>query len=109
MENLSLVSGGAIAVNRFVEALKPYIDKLGLADNTRKGVLILIAVLSGILIALLSNGAINLFAVIYAMPTLLGQILTGIIIGFGSDIVNAFITLLYGARDRVAPPASTTK
>lgn len=105
MEEFALVFAAAAAVNRFVEFIKPRIDALKFSDATRDGVLVLIAVLTGILIALLSGGAINMFATIYGLPALVGQILTGVLAGLGADVLNAVLGVLYGWRDNTAAKA----
>jgi hypothetical protein len=104
--DLTVVLGASVAVNRFVEFIKPYIDKLGFSEDVRKGVLVLVSVLVGILIALLSNGAVNIFTSVPALPPIAGQILTGVLAGFGADVLNAFVKLLYW-RDNL--PASASK
>lgn len=103
MEDFALVFAAATAVNRFIEFIKPRVDALKLTDSTRDGVLVLIAALTGILIALLSGGAINIFATVYGLPPLAGQILTGVLTGLGADVLNAVIGVLYGWRDRATP------
>lgn len=99
--DFAVVLAASAAVNRFVEFVKPYVDKLKLADNTRDGVLVLIAVLAGILIALLSDGAVNIFTGVPRLSPLGGQLLTGVLAGLGADVLNAFISLFYGWRDTV--------
>jgi hypothetical protein len=101
--DFTLVLAAAAAVNRFVEFVKPYVDKLKLADSTRDGVLVLISVLSGILIALLSNGGVNIFSGVSSLTPIAGAILTGVLAGLGADVLNAVISLLYGWRNTVAP------
>lgn len=100
--DFAIVLAAAASVNRFVEFIKPYVDKLKLADDVRNGILVLIAVIAGILIALLSDGAVNVFGGVPRLTPLAGQILTGVIAGLGADVLNAVISLLYGWRDTVA-------
>jgi hypothetical protein len=104
--DFTLVLAAAAAVNRFVEFAKVYVDKLGFTDSVRDGVLVLIAVLSGILIALLSGGAVNLFTSVPTLTPLAGQILTGVLAGLGADVLNAVIGLLYGWRDNTDAKAA---
>jgi len=99
--DFTLVLGAAAAVNRFVAFVKVYVDKLGLEDKTRDAVLVLIAVLAGILIALMAP-AINIFTNIPTLPLLAGQILTGAIAGLGADFLNGVLGLLYWQT----PPAN---
>lgn len=99
--DFAIVLAAAAAANRFVEFVKPQVQKLNLSDNAYNAVLTLIAVLSGILIALLSNGAVNIFTGIPTLTPVAGQILTGVLAGLGADVLNAVISLLYGWRDNV--------
>lgn len=100
MNDFTLYLAAAAAVNRFAEFSKGYIDKFAWAEQTRKSVLVLISVLAGVLIALMSN--LNLFAGIGRLPEMAGVILTGVLAGFGADVINAFVDLLYGWKNAAA-------
>lgn len=104
--DFALVLAASAAVNRFVEFVKPYVDKLKFSDEVRDGVLVLVAVLVGILIALLSDDAVNVFMGIPRLSPIAGQILTGVLAGLGADVLNAVISLLYGWRDNTDAKAA---
>lgn len=103
--DFTLVLAAAAAVNRFVEFVKPYVDKLKFTDDVRDGVLVLVAVLAGILIGLLVP-AVNMFTSIPTLSPLAGQVLTGVLAGLGADVLNAVISLLYGWRDNTDAKAA---
>ena len=99
MNDFGAVLACAAAVNRFVEFMRPLVGKLNLSEEVYKSVLVLIAVLSGIAVALM--GKLNLFVGVDGMNDLLGILLTGVVSGLGADVLNAVIDLLYGWRDTV--------
>lgn len=93
MNDFTLYLAAAAAANRFTEFAKAYVDKFQWSEQTRKSVLVLIAVLAGVAVALMSD--LNLFFGIARLPQTAGVILTGVLAGLGADVVNAFIDLLY--------------
>lgn len=95
------------AVNRFVDVVKPSVRKFKISTEAQDVVLKVFAVLIGVMATLASNGALNLFTDIPRITPLFGAILTGALIGLGSEVVHGFIDLLYGWRARPALLAQT--
>ena len=85
------------AVNRLVSALKPRIGQLGLrfgwSDDVYDVVLQLIAIVAGIILALTTSA--NVIPASLNASSLIGMIITGVLIGLGSDVLNAVIEFLY--------------
>lgn len=95
------------AVNRFVDVVKPSVRSWKISAAYQDAVLKIFAVLLGVMVTLVSNGALNLLADVPRITPLLGAILTGTLIGMGSEVVHGFIDLLYGWRARPALLAQT--
>lgn len=103
--DFSVIVAASATVNRFVAFVKPYIRKLPYSTEIQDGLLVLVQVLAGILIALL--GSLSLFAAIPTLPPIVAYVLTGAAIGLGADVLNALIDLLYGWKNNVTTlPAS---
>lgn len=104
--DFTLVLALAIAVERFTEVIKPAIASFKLSDEAYAAVLKLIGILTGIVLALVSNTSVNLLSGYPLVPPLLGVIITGAIAGGGSAIVHAAIDLFYGWRDNTEAKAA---
>ena len=73
------------AIERFVQMLKPAIEKLGLSNEGYNAVVIFVSVVLGIVMVLISNQQLNLLAGLPLIPPLVGTLITGGAAGFGSD------------------------
>jgi uncharacterized protein (DUF697 family) len=91
----------ASSVNRFVELVKPAIKKFGFTDDVYTAAVQLVAVLVGILIGLIAQ--VNLLAFVPTIPPVLGIVITGAFMGFGGDVLNGAIDLLYSWQKPVEP------
>ena len=87
------------AVNRLVSVLKPSIANLKLPDKTYDIVLQLIAIAAGIILAFITNA--NIIPAALNVSSLLGTIITGALIGLGSDILNAVLAFLYTGQNPI--------
>lgn len=97
--DFSVVLAASAAVNRFVEFVKPVIRKLPYSVQVQDALLVLVQVLAGIAVALIGN--LNLFIGVSALPQFAAVLLTGAIVGLGSDVINVVIDLLYGWKNSV--------
>lgn len=105
--DFSLVIAASAAVNRFVEFVKPQIRKLPYSPDVQDGLLVFIQVLAGIAVALMGN--LNLFVGVPTLPAWFATVLTGVIAGLGSDVINVVIDLLYGWKNNVTNPPATVQ
>lgn len=103
-----LLFGGIAAVNRFVEFAKTYVDRLNLNEDTRALFLRVLAVLGGVLVALISEGRINVLEGINGIHPLVELLVTGLTLGLGADFANALLGLLYGWNNPTPPPPNLT-
>lgn len=107
--DFSVVLAASAAVNRFVEFVKPQVRKLAYSTDVQDAILVFVQVLAGIAVALMGN--LTLFTGVATIPVWFATVLTGVIIGLGSDVINVVIDLLYGWKNNVtatqsAPSAS---
>jgi hypothetical protein len=102
--DFSVVLAASAAVNRFVEFVKPRIRALKYSVDVQDSILVLIQVLAGIAVALMGN--LNLFTGIATLPTVFATVLTGVVVGLGSDVINVVIDLLYGWKNNVTSTQS---
>lgn len=105
--DFSVVLAASATVNRFVEFVKPRVRALRFSVEVQDSILVLIQVLAGILVALMGN--LTLFTGVTAIPAWFATVLTGVIIGLGSDVINVVIDLLYGWKNNVTAPVATTE
>lgn len=96
---LETILAAAVAVNRFIEAIKPGLEK-ALPKDWYEGIVRLVACLAGILVAFVAGG-LNIVPESLHVPQVAAVVLTGILIGLGSDAVNWFMDLLYGWQTKV--------
>lgn len=87
------------AVNRLVAVLKPSVANLKLPDKTYDIVLQLIAIAAGILLAFITSA--NIIPAALNVSSLIGTIITGALIGLGSDILNGVLAFLYTGQSSV--------
>lgn len=99
--DFSVVLAASAAVNRLIEAVKPFVRKWNISTEVQDGVLVILQVLAGIAVALMGN--LSLFTAVPQIPTFAGLMLTGAIIGLGADFIHIIIDFLYGWRDSVRP------
>ena len=100
--DFGIILAAAAAVNRFVESLvKPSVRKLPYAVEIQDGLIVFVALLAGIAVALMGN--LTLFIGVPTVPPLAATLLTGAVIGLGSDLIHVVIDLLYGWRDATRP------
>lgn len=99
-----MLLGGIAAVNRFVEFAKTYVDRFNWSDETRALFLRVLAMLGGVLVALISGGRINVLEGIADVHPAVSTLVTGLTLGLGADFANAFLGLLYGWNN---PPQPT--
>jgi len=89
------------ALNRFVEMLKPAISattkSLGLNEAAYDAVVVGVSVVIGVVMVLVSNQSLNLFAGLPLVPPIIGTVLTGAAAGFGAGAVQAVFDLVSGA------------
>lgn len=105
--DFSVILAASATVNRFVAFVKPYIRSLKFSTDVQDGLLILVQVLAGILIALM--GSLNLFVGIPTLPPFAAYLLTGAVVGLGADVINVVIDLLYGWKNNVANPVAAVE
>ena len=104
MLDLLIVLSGA--VNRAVELLKPALERYISDENARHWATYVVSLLIGVFAAFSANVNILADSERFALvPELFGVIVTGLIIGGGSNVINALFDILYGWRDRVEQPA----
>lgn len=101
----SLFIAASVAVNRFVDFLKPYVRKLPYSADIQDALLLLIACASGVLLAF--SGQLNLFTVVPNIPPFVATVLTGVLCGFGADVINVVVSLLYNWKDANKPAEPT--
>jgi hypothetical protein len=98
------------SVNRLVEVLKPSIKnattKFQWSDDAYAASVQFVAIVLGILIAFVAGG-VNLLPAVLPVSATVGTIVTGIVIGLGSDAVNLVIDFLYSYQRPTVPPTST--
>ena len=97
--DFSVVLAASAAVNRLVEALKPGIRKLPYSVEVQDAFLVVLQIVSGIALSLMGN--LNLFVGVPTITPLLAVILTGAVLGLGSDVINVVIDFLYGWKNNV--------
>lgn len=98
--DFSVVLAASAAVNRLVEGLiKPSIRKLPYSTEVQDGLIVFAALLAGIAVSLMGN--LTLFVGVPQIPTLVGVILTGAVIGLGSDLIHIVLDFLYSWRDNI--------
>jgi len=97
--DFSVVLAASAAVNRFVEFVKPSVRKLAYSTDVQDAILVFVQVLAGIAVALMGN--LSLFVGVPTIPAWFATVLTGVIIGLGSDVINVVIDLLYGWKNNV--------
>lgn len=102
--DFSVVLAAAAAVNRFLEFVKPRVRALKYSVEVQDSILVFIQVLAGIAVALMGN--LSLFTGIASIPVWFATVLTGVIIGLGSDVINVVIDLLYGWKNNVTSTQS---
>lgn len=105
--DFSVVLAASAAVNRFVEFVKPRVRALPYSTDVQDSLLVFIQVLAGIAIALMGN--LSLFVGVPSIPAWFATVLTGVIVGLGSDVINVVIDLLYGWKNNVANPPATVQ
>jgi hypothetical protein len=102
----------AASVNRLVEAFKPSLknlsDKLKWSDDGYTALVQATAMVLGVVLAFIANGA-NLLPVTLPVPPVVGVVLTGLVVGLGADAVNLVIDFLYSWQRPEPPPADTAK
>lgn len=106
MDNLQSILVITASVNRFTNLVKPSIkqlaDYLKLTEAGYAAAVQLFAVLVGILIGLMAQ--VNLLSFVPTIPPLLGIVITGAFMGFGGDVLNGLIDLLYSWQKPSVPP-----
>lgn len=102
--DFSVVLAASAAVNRFVEFVKPRVRAFKYSVEVQDSILVMIQVLAGIAVALMGN--LSLFTGVASIPVWFATILTGVIIGLGSDVINVVIDLLYGWKNNVTSTQS---
>lgn len=105
--DFSVILAASAAVNRFVEFVKPRIRALKYTVEVQDSILVFIQVLAGIAVALMGN--LNLFVGIATLPAIFATVLTGVVIGLGSDVINVVIDLLYGWKNNVTTQSTGSK
>lgn len=105
--DFSVVLAASAAVNRFVAFVKPYIRQTKFTTEVQDGLLVLVQVLAGIVVALM--GSLNLFVGIPTLPPFAAYLLTGALVGLGADVINVVIDLMYGWKNNVANPPATVQ
>jgi hypothetical protein len=103
--DFSVVLAASAAVNRFIEAVKPFVRKLNVSVEVQDSVLVVIQVAAGIALALM--GQLNLLIGVPTIPPLVAVILTGAVLGLGADIVNVVVDFLYGWKANVTGTSSS--
>jgi hypothetical protein len=91
------------AVNRLVSVLKPTVGRLGLSDRAYDIALQLIAIVAGVILAFVAGGANVIPASLNVSPTI-GVIITGVLVGLGSDVLNAVLEFLYAGQKAQGVP-----
>jgi len=92
-------------VNRFVEFIKPTLSNI--PEQWYDAVLKGISVLLGVVLVLLAQG-LNLFAAIPAINPVIGQVLTGVVVGLGAEVIDAVVDLIYSWQTPAQPTVTTT-
>lgn len=92
-------------VNRFVEFIKPSLKNI--PEQWYDAVLKGVSVMLGILLVLLAQG-LNLFTGIPAINPVIGQVLTGVVVGLGAEVIDAVVDLIYSWQNPGAPSVTTT-
>jgi hypothetical protein len=96
----------AAGVRQVVEGLKPGLTNLskrfGWSDGAYDALIQSVAMALGVVLAFVTHA--NLLPVSLTDNAIIGQAVTGIVIGLGSDVVNLVITFLY-SYERPAAPA----
>ena len=99
----------AASVNRLVEALKPSLknlsDKLKWSDDGYTALVQATAMVLGVVLSFIANQA-NLLPVSLPVPSVVGVILTGLVVGLGADAVNLVIDFLYSWQRPAADPSA---
>lgn len=102
--DFGLLLAASAAVNRFVEFIKPRIRSTQLSTEVQDAVLVFIAVLAGVMLA--ATQELNLFTDSFRLAPALNIVLTGALIGLGSDGLNVAIDLLYNWKTSVGQKSS---
>jgi hypothetical protein len=88
------------SVNRLISIIKPKLGEFGKSrgwsDNFYNIVLEIIAIIAGIFLAFASQA--NLVPTPLNISSGIGMIITGIVIGLGSDTLNAVLDFLYSGK-----------
>lgn len=98
----------AAAVNRLMAIIKPYISNFGKANNWSNQVydlvLQIIAILIGV-VGAFALGGVNVLPATLNVSDTVGVIVTGVLVGLGSDLLNGVLAFLY--TNPKQPPAET--
>lgn len=93
----------AIAVNAFVEFVKPRIRATKFAVGVQDSLLLLIAVSAGIAAVFMAGGLANLFPNAPARYQTFALVLTGVVAAFGAEFLHVLVDFLYAGRDWLRP------
>lgn len=105
--DFSIIIAASAAVNRVVEAVKPVVRKWNISVEMQDGVLVVLQILAGIALALMGN--LNLFIGVPQVTPFVAVLLTGAVLGLGSDVINVVIDFLYGWKQNVAQAGNANK
>lgn len=99
----------AIAVNAFVEFVKPRIRATKFSVGVQDSLLLLIAVSAGIAGVFMSGGLANLFPNAPVRYETFALILTGVVAAFGAEFLHVLVDFLYAGRDWLRPTTPEAK
>lgn len=105
--DFSVVIAASAAVNRLIEAVKPFVRKWNVSIEIQDGVLVVLQMLAGIALALMGN--LNLFVGLPSVTPGIAVLLTGAVLGLGSDVINVVVDFLYGWKNNVTAPTAATE
>lgn len=93
------------AVNRLVEVtVKPFLPET-LEERLRNAILIAFSMLFGVIAA--AGAGLNLLVENPAygqVDPLIGTVVTGVVVGAGSNVIAAVFGILYGWKENLKPP-----
>lgn len=103
---ITFMSGLALLTNRAVESLKPYTDMLPLDEKQRRGLLTLLSLMIGIVIAFVLQ--VNAFTSLpLTTPAWAGIVATGAFIGGGSNMIH-WLAEIMGLLKTYRTPVTAT-
>lgn len=100
---LGPVAAIAVAVNAFVEFVKPRVRTTKFSVGVQDSLLLLIAVSAGIAAVFMAGGAANLFPNMPVRYQTFALILTGVVAAFGAEFLHVLVDFLYAGRDWLRP------